>query len=198
GRTEVREAERLFLDSIDAACETIYVENQFLTCGKVAEHLARRMREVPGLQVLIVAPQHHDSWLEARTMRHGRIRFMHVLHAAGVGDRVRLVYPEVTDGSRITDVMIHSKLMVVDDRLLRVGSANLNNRSMGTDTECDLAVEAETEADRRTILRIRNRLIGEHCGVTADEVASFLARTGSLVAIPEQLSHNGHSLRPVH
>jgi uncharacterized membrane protein YdjX (TVP38/TMEM64 family) len=197
GQQEVREAERLFLDSIDAARETIYIENQFLTCGKVAERLARRMREVPALQVLIVAPQHHDSWLEARTMRHGRIRFMHTLHEAGVGDRVRLVYPEVTDGPRTTDVMVHSKVMVVDDRLLRVGSANLNNRSMGTDTECDLALEADTEADRRAILRIRNRLIGEHCGASADEVAAFLARTGSLVAIPEQISHNGHSLRPV-
>src|SRR5262249_53338745 len=70
-------------------------------------------------------------------------------------------------------------------------------RSMGTDTECDLAVEAETEMDRRTILRIRNRLIGEHCGVGADEVAAFLAGSGSLVAVPEQISRNGHSLRPV-
>jgi phosphatidylserine/phosphatidylglycerophosphate/cardiolipin synthase-like enzyme len=31
----------------------------------------------------------------------------------------------------------------VDDDLVRVGSSNLTNRSMGLDAECDLAVEAE-------------------------------------------------------
>ena len=30
---------------------------------------------------------------------------------------------------------IHSKLMIVDDRFLTVGSANLTNRSMGLDSE---------------------------------------------------------------
>ena len=45
--------------------------------------------------------------------------------------------------------MIHSKVMVVDDFLLRIGSANLNNRSMGTDTECDLAFAATGDEERQ-------------------------------------------------
>jgi len=197
GQDEVREVEQLFLDSIDAAEHTIYIENQFLTCHKVAERLGWRMRERPGLEVLIVVPQNHASWLEARTMRNGRIRFMQILAEAGVGDRVRLVYPQVTAGRHATDTMVHSKVMVVDDRLLRVGSANLNNRSMGTDTECDLAVEAVSMAERRTILDVRNRLIADHCGAAPADVAACLERTGSLVAIPDALACNGHSLRPV-
>ena len=47
------------------------------------------------------------------------------------------------------DVMVHSKLMIVDDVLLHVGSANLNNRSIGLDTECDLAIEARTQGSAR-------------------------------------------------
>ena len=72
-----------------------------------------------------------------------------MLQEAGVGDRVRLLYPEV-DRRRAQrpHTMVHSKVMIVDDRLLRIGSANLNNRSMGTDTECDLAIEARNEAER--------------------------------------------------
>ena len=62
--------------------------------------------------------------------------------------------------------MVHSKVMIVDDRLLRIGSANLNNRSMGTDTECDLAIEAQSadraRGDRR---RCATRLLADHCGV---------------------------------
>src|SRR5947209_6240071 len=91
----VREVEQLFLDMIDAAERCIYIENQFLTCPVFAERLARRLRERRHLEALIVAPQTHQSWLEARTMRNGRIRFLHLLHEAAP-ERVRIVYPRVT------------------------------------------------------------------------------------------------------
>jgi phospholipase D1/2 len=197
GQEEVREVERLFLDSIDAAERAIYIENQFLTNGKVAERLAARLKARPALEAVIVAPQHHQSWLEARTMRNGRIRFMHALIEAGVGDRVRIVYPEVVAGDRVTDTMIHSKVMVVDDRLLRIGSANLNNRSMGTDTECDLVFAATNDEERSAIVRVRDRLLADHCGVQPEEVNAVVARTGSLIAAADTLSRKGHALRPV-
>src|SRR5262249_57401133 len=108
GQDEVREAEQLFLDSIDHAERSIYIENQFLTCTKVAERLARRLRDCPDLEVLIVAPQHHNSWLEARTMRQGGVRFLRMLHAAAGGgaagsDRRRPGYPEGAHGAPVTD-----------------------------------------------------------------------------------------------
>jgi len=193
---EVREVEQLFLDMVDAAERSIYVENQFLTCPRFAEHLARRLRARPRLEALIVAPQTHQSWLESRTMRNGRIRFLHLLREAAP-DRVRLVYPRVANGGRATDTMIHSKVMIIDDRLLRIGSANLNNRSMGTDTECDVAIEAATQAERAAVARVRNTLIGEHCGVGANDVAAKVAQTGSLVAAADTLSRNGHALCPI-
>jgi uncharacterized membrane protein YdjX (TVP38/TMEM64 family) len=90
--------------------------------------------------------------------------------------------------------MVHSKVMVVDDVLLRIGSANLNNRSMGLDTECDLAVEAQTPDQRAAVGRVRDALLGHHCGCGADDVASVLARTGSLVATAKELSAGGHRL----
>ncbi len=194
---EVREVEALFCDSIAAAERALYIENQFVTSPMIAEQLARTLRARPRLETVIVAPQHYDSWIENRTMRNGRIRFMRMLREAGVADRVRLLYPEVTDGARTTSTMIHSKVFVVDDRLLRVGSANLNNRSMGTDTECDLAFEAQTSTHRRAILDVRNRLLGEHCGTSGEEIAAALQRTGSLIKVAEDMSQNGHALRPV-
>ena len=98
-------------------------------------------------------------------MRNGRIHFWRAVKKAG-GDRVRLMYPHVDDGKDGVPTMIHSKVMVIDDRFLRIGSANINNRSMGADSECDLAIEARNAKERRAIVDIRNRLLGEHCGVT--------------------------------
>jgi phospholipase D1/2 len=196
GGDAIREAETLFVDSIELAEREIYIENQFLSSALIADRLADRLKRCPELEVVIVAPRTHDSWVERHTMRNGRIRFWRRVHAAG-GNRVRLVYPAVEQGGRATDTMIHSKVMVVDDCFLRVGSANMNNRSMGADTECDLAVEARSDRERTAILEIRNRLLGEHCGVAAADVAAFLARHGSLVRAADELGANGHSLRPI-
>jgi phospholipase D1/2 len=194
---EAREVERLFLDLIDTAEQSLYIENQFFTSSLVAERIARRMQERPHLETLLIGPQNHESWVEARTMRNGRIRFMRTLAAAGVGDRVRLVYPHVEHAGDSTDTMMHSKVMIIDDRFLRIGSANLNNRSMGTDTECDLAIEAETAGGREKILDIRHRLLADHCGITPVEVAEFLAAGNGLLEASRMLSGSGHSLRPV-
>jgi uncharacterized membrane protein YdjX (TVP38/TMEM64 family) len=84
-------------------------------------------------------------------------------------------------------VRVHSKVCIVDDRLMRVGSANLNNRSMGLDTECDLAIEAAHPAMTHAIAALRNRLLGEHLGVSAEKVAQEHAATGSVVRAIENL-----------
>ena len=196
GEDAIREAETLFVDSIGLAEREIYIENQFLSSALIADRLADRLSRCPELEAVIVAPRSHDSWVERHTMRNGRIRFWRRVQAAG-GNRVRLVYPAVEQGGHATDTMIQSKVMVVDDRFLRVGSANMNNRSMGADTECDLAIEARSDRERTAILEIRNRLLGEHCGVSAADVAAFLARHASLVRAADELSVNGHSLRPI-
>ena len=194
---EVREVEALFCDMIDRAERTIYIENQFLTCSPMAHALARRLKQKPDLEALIVGPRTHDSWLEARTMRNGRIRFAQILREAGLADRAHLVYPDVRDGDRATDTMVHSKVMIVDDRLLRVGSANLNNRSMGTDTECDLALAVQSGTQREAIRRVRARLIADHCGVAPEVAERAIAANSSLIRAAETLSGNGHSLRAI-
>ncbi|MBS0245835.1 MAG: VTT domain-containing protein [Proteobacteria bacterium] len=197
GRDEAREVERLFFDAIDAAERTIYIENQFLTALPVAERIAKRLRDKPELEVLIVSPQTHVSWLEAQSMRVGRSRFAAVLNEF-MGERVALMHPEVEAGGQSANTMVHAKVMIVDDKILRVGSANLNNRSMGTDTECDLVIVAGTDQQRRAIRRLRDTLVGDHCGARAAEVAEALeAHDGSLVAVAQGLSRNGHRLAPI-
>jgi phosphatidylserine/phosphatidylglycerophosphate/cardiolipin synthase-like enzyme/uncharacterized membrane protein YdjX (TVP38/TMEM64 family) len=193
---EVREVAALFTDMVATAERTIYIENQFLTCTTFAQALAHRMREKPDLEAVIVAPHTPDTWLESHTMRNGRIRFRRLLEQAGVAERVRLVYPEVRDGERVTHTMVHSKVMIVDDKLLRIGSANLNHRSMGTDSECDLALEARDAAERAAILDVRARLLADHCGVTAEQAAQAIA-AGSLIRAADTLSGRGHALRPI-
>jgi phosphatidylserine/phosphatidylglycerophosphate/cardiolipin synthase-like enzyme len=96
---------------------------------------------------------------------------------------------------------VHAKIMVIDDMLLRVGSSNLNNRSLSFYTECDLVLEAAragTADDRlRTTIRsIRNDLLCEHLGLEPGMLDRTLeARGGSLLAAIEQLKSDGRTLR---
>ena len=193
---QAREVEALFFDMIDSAERTIYIENQFLTALPIAGRLANRLRDRPELEALIISPQTHVSWLEAQSMRAGRTRFSSVLK--DFGERVWLCYPQVARGEETACTMVHSKVMIVDDNILRIGSANLNNRSMGTDTECDLTIAAENDSQRASIVAIRNRLLADHCGVTVKDVAAALRQhDGSLIAAARSLTGEGHSLQDI-
>jgi phospholipase D1/2 len=145
-----------------------------------------------------VGPRTHHTWLEHRTMLAGRIRFMMLLRQQGVADRVRLMFPQVGDvrGQQKADVMVHAKVMIVDDRLLRIGSANLCNRSMGTDTECDLVVEGEDEATRAAIRQVRDRMLAEHVGVPPLQVTAAMAK-GSIFNALDSLRGRGRRLLPI-
>jgi uncharacterized membrane protein YdjX (TVP38/TMEM64 family) len=122
---------------------------------------------------------------------------METLRAAGVGDRVRLLYPRSGKGGDAADVMLHSKLMIVDDRLLRIGSANLCNRSMGVDSECDLTIEAADASDRATIRVLRARLLAEHCGVERAEMERLIGHHGSLHAAIDDVPDGPRRLAPI-
>ena len=190
----VREVEALFAGMIDTAERAVYIENQFLTCLPIAERLVQRMQARPELEVLVVAPLKHHTWIEHTTMQNGRVRFIDVFRQAGLSDRIALLACEVGDDERREAKMIHAKVMIIDDRLLRVGSANLANRSMGADSECDLVVAAESRADRATVRRIRDGLIAEHCGCTAEAVGRAIDEKGSLLAA---VAHAGKGCRLV-
>jgi phospholipase D1/2 len=152
---DVDEVARLFLSSISIASRFVYIENQFASAPEIAHSLAQRMADVPSLQVLIVTPKAHSSWLESQAMQRGRGGFIGPFVSAGVTDRLRILYPCSGEGHSSSAVMVHSKVMIVDDGFLRIGSANINNRSMGADTECDLAFEAASEDHRERCLRTK-------------------------------------------
>lgn len=163
--SSTNEVERSLIAAIRSATRFIYIENQFTSAIKIARELVEQMLRVPSLRVLVLAPKLHSSWLESQAMQNGRGAFIDCFSAAGIADRIRFVYPISRSGDTDAAVMVHSKLMIVDDRILRIGSANLNNRSMGADSECDLIFEAATEEHRDFIASVRHRLIAHFCGL---------------------------------
>ncbi|MEN8762881.1 MAG: VTT domain-containing protein, partial [Thiogranum sp.] len=197
GQEGVREVERLYLDSIAAAERFIYIENQYLTAHCIEEVLSQRLQQREGPEVVIVMPEKTGGWLEQHTMDVLRSRLVKQLCKADRHERLRLYYPQLSSGSDIS-LMVHAKLMVIDDRLLRVASSNLSNRSMGLDGECDLAIEVEPGTDTaQAIRRLREQLIAEHLGVEPAALDEAMQREHSLIKAIESLRGGERTLQPL-
>lgn len=197
-RPEVREVEQLYLDMIAAARRTIYIENQYFTAWRIGEALAARLAEPDGPEVVLVSRRLSHGWLEEHTMHLLRTRLIRQLQAADPGGRFHVYYPHIDGLKAGTCIDVHSKLMIVDDEVLRIGSANLANRSMGVDSECDVAIEARGEPRiARAIRDFRQRLLGEHLGLPPERVGQAVEAAGSLHGAIEALRNPGRSLEPL-
>src|SRR5690606_255196 len=151
-----REAIRLTHAAIEAARRSIYIESQYLASFSVGKALARRLREPDGPEILILVTMSSRGFLEQFVMARNRDRLLRRLRKADRHGRLRVMYLVVPreDGGEC-EVLIHSKVLIIDDRLVRIGSSNLNNRSEGLDTECDVAVEAHSDSDRQALAGFR-------------------------------------------
>jgi phosphatidylserine/phosphatidylglycerophosphate/cardiolipin synthase-like enzyme len=59
--------------------------------------------------------------------------------------------------ARYREIYIHSKLMIIDDSMFTLGSANLNLRSFAVDSEINIASD-----DAVTAANLRGRVWGQH------------------------------------
>ncbi|WP_420137297.1 phospholipase D-like domain-containing protein [Sphingomonas sp.] len=189
---EIREVEQLFLQQIAAAKVSIYAESQYFASRKIAEAIAAKLAETHGPEIVIINPEHAQGWLEPIAMDTARARLVAALQQRDPHGRFRLYHPFTTRGAPI---YVHAKVMIVDGHILRIGSANMNNRSMGLDTECDVTIDAGDEG-AEAIRAIRDGLIAEHLGLPIARVSAQIDAHGSLIRTIEALRGKGRSLRP--
>ncbi|MGP6087398.1 phospholipase D family protein [Antarctobacter jejuensis] len=168
-RTLVSEIEEAHLNAFRTARHLIYIETQFIRSSRIAEALAEAAVRNPSLTAMIVLPGLPEDVAfdssESIDARYGlalKKQAVDRLQAA-FGPRLTLATPvrpvmaarpttETLAGSPL--IHVHNKVLVRDDDLVLIGSANLNGRSMRWDTE--LAVEI-TQAQR--VAHARQRLL---------------------------------------
>lgn len=192
----VREIERLYLDMIAAARKQLYIENQYFTAPRLAAALEKRLAEPEGPEVVLVLRLLSHGWLEEHTMHVLRTRLLQRLKEADRYGRFHVYYPHVPGLAESCCLDVHSKVMIVDDRMLRIGSANLCNRSLGVDTECDVLIESRGEPAVAAAIRdFRDRLIAEHLGIERRAFQAELQKAGSLSGAIAALRSEKRTLR---
>jgi phosphatidylserine/phosphatidylglycerophosphate/cardiolipin synthase-like enzyme len=187
---EVREIEALFIAQIKGARTSIYAESQYFASRKIAEAIARRLLETDGPEIVIINPLTAHGWLEPIAMDTARARLVAALRRHDTHGRLRIYHPYTAEG---TPIYVHAKIMIVDGELLRIGSANMNNRSLGLDTECDISIHDENSGAVRAI---RDSLLAEHLNVSPEAVEQAIDSHGSLIDAIEAMRGPGRSLRP--
>jgi phospholipase D1/2 len=173
---EIHEVRELYLDTIRSARRYIYIENQYFTSPEITAVLEERLREDSPPEIAIVMPGETSGWLEQATMDVLRNEAFNRLREADAHDRLKIVSP-VFDELGDTCINVHAKIMVADGRIARIGSANLSQRSMGLDTECDVVVEDGCAE------MLAADLLAEHMGKSVEEVADSLGQDGLFATI---------------
>lgn len=195
-QAETTEIEALYLKQIAAARRHIYAESQYFASRRIAEAIAARLAEPDGPEIVIVNPEQADGWLEQQAMDTARARLFEALKARDSHGRFRIYHPFTQRGAPI---YVHAKILIVDDRLIRVGSSNMNNRSMRLDTECDVCIDTALPANdgwQATIQRVREDLIAEHLDLPRERVSAVIAERGLVAGIEELRQKPGKTLRP--
>ncbi|HKO50679.1 MAG TPA: phospholipase D-like domain-containing protein [Polyangiaceae bacterium] len=176
---EIGEIRQLLSDALRAAERLIYAETQYFTSRSIAAVLLERLRDgaLPKLDIVLCMPHGADSPKEKMALGDTQEGILYALleTARQTGHELRLLYSATrTDDGGEVPTFIHSKLLIVDDQLLLVGSPNLTERSVGLDTEIAVTWQcaSEDEDARHCIRNIRTRLLAEHSGFDADEFES--------------------------
>lgn len=195
---KVDEVEQLFLRQIAEAREFVYSENQYFTSRTICEAIAKRLTEPDPPEFIFVLPEAAEGWLEDQVMSPARAQLVQALEDLDKHDCFNMVVPYSAD----VPIYVHAKLTIFDDRILRVGSANLNNRSMGLDSECDVFIDCErpgNEKAKPVITALRHSLLAEHLGIREEDVPDLIARHGSMAKLISSAGDRTHRhLRPFH
>jgi phospholipase D1/2 len=194
----IQEIRQLFVDAIDNAERLIYIENQYFSSTAIFRALSNRMREKgrAPLQIVLVLAKDANAFIEKVSIGIAQAKVIGCLKelAADTGHRLGVYYSacSAADGQEVP-IYIHSKLFLVDDRFLSVGSANMNNRSMGLDTEINVTWEASPNQNGlvESIRNIRANLLAEHIGSKDPKEMRRLASAEGLVDYLDGLASGG-------
>lgn len=196
GAAGVHEIAALTVDLLLAARRSIYIEAQYFTARVVRRLIERSLKAPQGPEIVVVNRRESRGLVENFVMAKNRDRLVRHLRRIDRHGRFRIFYPVVPGRTGACEVSVHSKVVIIDDDIMRIGSSNLNNRSFGLDSECDLTIEAKDDRMRHAIAGLRERLLGEHLDVSPLTVAETVAAEGSLIRAIDRLNTKRRGLRP--
>jgi phosphatidylserine/phosphatidylglycerophosphate/cardiolipin synthase-like enzyme len=172
-----------WFNAVRQARQYLFIEDQYFRIPMLAEEMVARMTEVPTLR-LVVITKPVSEWTDPGCEW---TRRTHELFSTRFASRYQLLQlrafdTQITFGfdetdAHFQDLDVHSKMLIVDDVFLSVGSANKNNRGMLYEGELNVAV-----VDRAWVREARRRILANllPAGTSvSDDPAAWFAALGA-------------------
>jgi phosphatidylserine/phosphatidylglycerophosphate/cardiolipin synthase-like enzyme len=157
-----------YMSLIAQARHFIYLENQYFWSPHILTALSSAINKTRAdpFRIVVVLPASADDG------KFDNDKHVQKLRALDNGRGIISFYSLYTSGPNMgrnpfsyRDIYVHSKTTIIDDEWFMVGSANLNNRGMITDSEIDALVH-----DPALARQLRVDLWAEHLKITPEEV----------------------------
>lgn len=126
------------LNAIEKAEHYIYIEEQYLWPCRLVDKLKEAINRKPDLKIILVLAKVFDLPQPLKSL-HIEMRVEAIRSITGGSkDQVFVYHLEQLDSNE--QIYVHSKLMIIDDRYVSIGSANITRRSMTTDSELTVGI----------------------------------------------------------
>ena len=177
-----------YLKLIARAKSFLYLENQYFHEPKLADAIVKQMQAQSNLIVIIVVTTGTDDptdslWYKhCLTVRHKF--FTSLLKEKSLSDRIGVYTMFYTGG------IVHSKLILVDDQTLSIGSANANQRGFFEDTELNVMLD-----HAETVKNFRQQLWSHNLGfplkiVTRWQVSDYIRNWDRVADLNKRLEND--------
>ncbi len=160
--------EEAIVNALRGAKSSVYFENQYFFDPDVVGALrSAAMRGVRIVGLLTRAPDagqlmgRVEHVLELPAVQ----TFQWTLGDPHIKEQVQLYSPYTEGSAPNKDIYVHAKVMIVDDRYVIVGSANISFTSMDFHSEMCVLVD-----DARRALALRRRLFAEHLCLSESQI----------------------------
>lgn len=165
-----------YANTIRKAKAIIYIENQFpFQNDFITRILCKRLKEQKSLRVIIVGPMEPNlpgligSILSKTSVNDVNKHLKRIRDAGDSGRRVG-TYSLISQDKKtkkLRQIYVHSKLLIVDDKWITIGSANTDKNGFKDSTEVNIGITSGQLSKE-----LRTRLWCEHLGLLEKDISS--------------------------
>ncbi len=178
-----------WFNAFNNAEDYIFIEDQYFRIPYLTDVIIARMNARPALR-LVVVTKPINEWTDGgcywtyETVRQLESLFpaRFFLFQARSFDTVVTWGIDETE-SRFTDIDVHSKMLIVDDRFMSIGSCNKNNRGVIYEGEINTAVLDPVWVRAQRVRIVDNFLGYSSAGLSSDWVTLLAARAAENDAV---------------
>ncbi|HET7819309.1 MAG TPA: phospholipase D-like domain-containing protein [Bacteroidia bacterium] len=170
------------IQAISNAQEYIYIENQYFREKTIGDAIIKRQKDVPDLKTIIVVPSIIEEFLDPSKVddisNYGAALQYEIFDEmiSKLGKNLGL-YCMIRHDDKL--IYVHSKLMIIDDAFVSLGSANSNPRSYKMDTELNYAWY-DTKTAEKLRLDLWEEILGNPSGMNKWQATDYITKWNAI------------------